>query len=374
MQQRPTHATIDLDAIRANASTLAHAAEPAALMAVVKADGYGHGAVQAAKAAQAGGATWFGVALVEEGRVLRAAGFDAPVLLLSEPPTEAASETVTLGLTPAVYTEAGIIALGTAAASAGTTLRVHLKVDTGMRRVGCECEEAVRLAQLIIDQPWLELGGVMTHLAVADEPTHDVDLQVQRYEQVLSALDAEGIDPGLRHVANSAGLLAEGADLKYDMVRTGIALYGIAPVKTDVELHPAMSLTSAISFVKRVPANEPVSYGWRYRTAHETTIATVPIGYADGVRRALYAVGGEVLIRGQRHPIAGTVTMDQITIDVGNAEVEVGDSVTLIGSDGEATISANEWAVALGTIGYEIITGLSPRVPRVYVGGEDALS
>ncbi|MGB2757627.1 MAG: alanine racemase [Acidimicrobiia bacterium] len=369
MQQRPTHATIDLAAIEANARLLVDSAAPARLMAVVKADGYGHGSVPVAQAALEGGATWLGVALVEEGRALRAAGITAPLLLFSEPPTDAAEEVVQLGLTPVVYTEPGIRALGVAARAASITLGVHLKVDTGMRRVGAEPEEVLGLARLIVAESSLQLEGIMSHLAVADEPGDGVVQQCKRFDEVLAALEGAGIDPGVRHIANSAALLAH-PETRYDMVRVGIALYGLAPVPTELELKPAMSLVSAVSFVKRVHADEAVSYGWRYRTQHETTIATVPIGYADGVRRALHAVGGEVLIRGQRLPLAGTITMDQIMVDVGNADVHVGDLVTLIGTDGGETVTADEWARALGTISYEIVCSLSPRVPRVYSGAQ----
>lgn len=367
MQQRPTHATVDLEAIRTNAALLAQRVAPACLMAVVKADGYGHGAVAVAQAALEGGATWLGVALVEEGRTLRAAGIAEPILLFSEPPVDAAEEVVHLGLTPAVYTEPAIRALAAAARAAETSLVVHVKVDTGMRRVGAESERVLDLAQLIVAEPALELGGVMTHFAVADEPGDGVDLQREKFNAVLSELEAAGIDPGMRHLANSAALLTR-PDTHFDMVRAGIALYGLPPTPTDLPLRPAMSLVSAVSYVKRIHADEAVSYGWRYRTQHETTIVTVPIGYADGVRRALHAVGGEVLIRGNRYPLAGTITMDQLMVDVGNADIHVGDLVTLIGTDGEESVSADEWAHALGTISYEVVCSFSPRVPRIYGG------
>lgn len=369
MQQRPTHATVDLGAIRTNAALLAECVAPARLLAVVKADGYGHGSVAVARAALEGGASWLGVALVEEGRALRAAGISAPILLFSEPPVEAAAEVVQLDLIPAVYTEPGIHALAAAATEAGTVLSVHLKVDTGMRRVGAEPAQVLGFARMILADPALTLGGVMTHFAVADEPGTGVDVQRERFDHVLAELVADGIDPGVRHAANSAALLTR-PETRYDMVRAGIALYGLPPVSTDLELLPALSLVSAVSFVKRVHADEAVSYGWRYRTQHETSIATVPIGYADGVRRALHAVGGEVLIRGQRFPIAGTITMDQLMVDVGNVEVQVGDTVTLIGTDGAASVSAEEWASALGTIAYEVVCSFSPRVPRIYGGTE----
>jgi alanine racemase len=369
---RPVRAEIDLDAVRANVRTLRAVSAPAALLAVVKADGYGHGAVPVARAALDAGAAALGVALVEEGIELRDAGIDAPVLVLSEPVPDAAAGVVAYGLTPVVYTLAGIDALAKAVADRGAhdRLGVHLKVDTGMHRVGCDVEAAVELATQVVDRPELELAGVCTHLAVADEPGNPyTPAQLARFENVLRDLRARGLPTGTVHAANTAGAIACPA-ARYDLVRVGIGCYGIAPsdeLEGRVDLQPAMSVTARVSHVKRMPAGERISYGLRYETPAVTTIATVPIGYADGVPRELSNHGGVALVRGRRRPIAGTVTMDQLMLDVDDLQIEVGDEVVLIGRQGAEEITAAEWARACGTIAYTVVCGIGPRVPRVYV-------
>jgi alanine racemase len=369
---RPAWAEIKLDAIRANAAALARTAQPAALLAVVKADGYGHGAVPVARAALDGGATWLGVALVEEGVELRDAGIDAPIMVLAEPPPAAAATAVANGLTPVVYTSAGIEALAAAVASSDRTepLPVHVKVDTGMHRVGASPRDALALAKEVLRLDQLRLEGLMTHLAVADEPDNPyTTAQLVSFEAVRAELRAEGVEPPIVHAANSAGLLAAGA--RYDLVRCGIALYGIEPapgVNGGVALQPALSLHARVSYVKELLAGERVSYGLRYTLERRGRVATVPLGYADGVPRRLFEVGGCVLIDGRRHPIAGAVTMDQILVDAGDADVHVGDEVVLLGRQGDDQISAAEWAQWLDTIAYEIVCQIGPRVPRRYVG------
>jgi alanine racemase len=368
---RPVWAEIDLDAVRANVRTLAGTAAPAALMAVVKADGYGHGAVPVARAAVEAGAEWLGVALVEEGAELRAAGIDAPVLVLSEPPPPAAPAVVALGLTPVAYTPPGIDALAKAVADSGADpLPVHLKVDTGMHRVGCAVSDAHALAESIAARVELRLEGVLTHVAVADEPNDPyTSEQLDRFDGMLDAFRRDGIAFDLAHAANSAALLAFTDRARFDLVRCGIAVYGVPPapgLADRMPLRPALSLKARVSHVKALPAGARLSYGLRYTMPRAGTVATVPVGYADGVPRALSARGGEVLVRGRRHPIAGTVTMDQLMVDLGDAPVEVGDDVTLLGRDGDAEITADEWAGRLGTIGYEIVCGIGRRVPRSY--------
>jgi alanine racemase len=369
---RPVWAEIDLDAVRANVRTLAGVASPAALMAVVKADGYGHGAVPVARAALDAGAQWLGVALVEEGAELRAAGIDAPVLVLSEPPPPAAPAVVALGLTPVAYTRPGIDALAKAVADSGADpLPVHLKVDTGMHRVGCSVADACGLAESIATRDELRLEGVLTHLAVADEPDNPyTPHQLDRFDTLLDDLRRAGVAFDLVHAANSAALLAFADRARFDLVRCGIAVYGVPPapgLAGRVPLRPAMAVKARVSHVKRLPAGARLSYGLRYTMPRDGTVATVPVGYADGVPRALSATGGEVLVRGRRHPMAGAVTMDQLMVDVGDAAVEVGDEVVLLGRDGDAEITADEWAYRLGTIGYEIVCGIGRRVPRTYV-------
>jgi alanine racemase len=364
---------VDLDAVRANTRALVEIAHPAALLAVVKADGYGHGAVPVARATLDAGASWLGVALVEEGIELRSAGIEAPILVLSEPPPAAAGAVVAHGLTPTVYTTSGIEALAKAVADAGADrpLPVHLKVDTGMHRVGCALDDALELVEMIAAEPELELEAVCTHFAVADEPEHPYTAgQVQRFEAFLDELDAVGRRPRLVHAANSAGLLAD-HHAAYDLVRAGIALYGVPPASVladRVALRPVLSLRAQVAHVKRLDRGSRVSYGLRYELARDSYIATVPIGYADGVPRNLGIAGGEVLVHGHRAPIAGTVTMDQLMIDAGDIPVDVGDEVVLLGVQGSDEITAAEWAEHLGTIAYEIVTGIGTRVPRRYVG------
>jgi alanine racemase len=360
---------VDLGAIRANVTELRRRVAPAAVLAVVKADAYGHGAVPVARAALEAGAERLGVAIVEEGVTLRAAGIEAPILLLSEPPADVAAAVVEHGLTATVYTAAGIDALGAAAAAADTVVPVHLKVDTGMHRVGCAPDDAVPLARRIAEHPHLDLEGVFTHLAVADEPDNPYTAeQLATFDDVLAALDAAGLRPRIVHAANSAGaLVVPGA--RFDLVRVGITIYGIPPAGALAPIDglvPALRLTSAVTYVKRVPAGARLSYGLRYAPRVETTIVTVPIGYADGVPRRLGHVGGEVLIGGRRCPIAGTITMDQLLVDVGDAAVAVGDEVVLLGRQGDEEITATEWADRLDTIAYEIVCGIGPRVPREY--------
>jgi alanine racemase len=365
---RPTRVEIDLDAIRHNVGVLRELVAPAAVLAVVKADAYGHGAVAVARAAVDAGATGLGVALVEEGVELRDAGIDAPTLVLSEPRPEAAGEVVARRLTPVVYTEAGIDALAKAVADRGADpLDVHLKIDTGMHRVGADPEDAVALVRRVLDHRELRLGGVCTHFAVADEPDDDYTQgQLERFAAVRAELATMGVDPHPVHTANSAAAIGF-PDARFDLVRVGIAIYGVLPAPglgADLGLRPALALRSAVSHVKRRQAGDRVSYGLRYMLPRDATIATVPIGYADGVPRNLAASGAEVVIHGARYPIAGTVTMDQLMVDVGDEPVEVGDTVTLLGRDGDAVVTAEEWAERLGTIGYEIVCGIGPRVPR----------
>ena len=370
---RPAWAEVDLAAIRHNAAALAATAAPAALCAVVKAGGYGHGAVEVARAALEGGATWLAVALVEEGRELRAAGLAAPVLILSEPPPDAMEEVVAAGLTPTVYTRDGLEALRKAVAAAhrDEPFPLHVKVDTGMHRVGATGAVAAALAIEAEQDHLLHLEGFWTHLAVSEDVGHGHNgLQLDRYRRALDDLAAAGVFPPIRHTANSGGALWH-ETARYDMVRCGIALYGLLPAPEGPpapDLRPAMALKARVSYVKEVDAGERLSYGLRYEVKERSVVATVPLGYADGVTRSLSANGGEVLIGGRRRPIAGTVTMDQILVDCGpGADVAAGDEVVLLGRQGDETIGAWEWATATGTIAYEVVCGISGRVPRIHL-------
>ncbi len=371
---RAVWSEVDLDAVHANVAALCAVAAPAALLAVVKANGYGHGAVPVARAALAAGASWLGVARVEEGEQLRDSGIDAPVMLLSEPAPRVAARVVAAGLTPVVYTEAGIDALAKAVADSGrsTPLDVHLKVDTGMHRVGCAPDDALALARVISARDELTFAGVCTHLAVADEPDNPyTSEQLARFDDLLATFDDAGLRPPLAHAANSAGLLAAGA--RYDLVRVGIACYGLPPAAAledrEPALRPALSLRARVTLVKTLPAGARVSYGLRSGVGATGRVATVPAGYADGVPRNLGLVGGEVLVHGQRRPIIGVVTMDQLLVDLGDVPAEPDDEVVLIGRQGYEEITATEWGERLGTISYEIVTGIGARVPRTYVGG-----
>jgi alanine racemase len=372
-EYRPVWAEIDLDAVRANVRAFADLVAPAKVCAVVKAEGYGHGAVEVGKAALDAGAACLAVALVEEGAQLRAAGIDAPILVLSEPVPEAADGVIAHRLTPVVYTAGGIDALTKAAAAADIAepLPVHLKVDTGMHRVGCDPERAIELAMHVTEFPELELAGVCTHFAVADEPDNEyTEQQRGRFEEVLASFRRRELPTGIVHAANSAGAITA-PTARYDMVRVGIGIYGIAPapaLNDEIELRPALAVKARVSHVQDLHAGERVSYGLRYTAERDTRIATVPAGYADGVPRELSLRGGEVLIRGRRFPIAGTVTMDQLMVDVSDAPVAVGDEVVLLGRQGDEAITAQEWADRMDTIAYTIVCGIGPRVPRRYLG------
>lgn len=364
-------AHIDLDAIAHNISVLREIASPAEVCAIVKADGYGHGSVPVARAALDAGATSLGVAQAAEARTLRSAGIDAPLLVLSELGHDEIDAALAMALELVVHRPATIDAIDARAAALGVPpVPVHLKVDTGMRRIGCEPAEAAALAERITASHALRLAGTMTHLARADEPDDSTtDAQLDRFDAVLADLADRGIDPGVRHAANSAGTIAH-PRARLDMVRVGIATYGIppSPGMTDLpELRPALRWTTEVRHVKAVSAGESVSYGHRHTFDADTVVATIPVGYADGYRRRLGLVGGAVLIGGRRCPVVGVVTMDQCVVDCGpGSSVAVGDEVVLIGDQGSERITADDVAGLLDTIGYEVVCDLSPRVRRSY--------
>ena len=373
-QQRPTWATVDRGAIRANVAALKAQAAAPRLMAVVKADGYGHGMVEAARAALAGGADWLAVALVEEGLGLRAAGIDAPVLVLTEPPVAAIDAMLAADLTPAVYSPEFTAAVDAAGRRqrerGGEPVRIHLKLDTGMRRVGvpqAQWEDALRRVRAA---EGLHLEALWSHFAVADEPDHPyIAAQAGEFRRALDLATRLGVRWDLAHLCNSAGTLHLHGD-HHDMVRPGLSIYGLEPapgLAGDTPLQPALSWRSQLALVKRLAGGEAVSYGLEWRAPRETTVATVPAGYADGVVRALGG-RGEVVVAGTRRPMVGRITMDQHLVDCGDLPVRAGDEVCLIGSQGDARVSAEDWAAWLGTINYEIVCGIGRRVPRVYVG------
>lgn len=363
---------VDLDAITHNARALKqHIGPGVALIAVVKANAYGHGAVPVARAALSGGAERLAVARVSEGVELREAGLEAPILLLGYTLPADAPTIVAHGLTATVNTAEGAAALAEAAAQHATTATVHVKVDTGMGRYGLLPDEAGAFVTKLAAHDRLHVEGLYTHFAVADLPDKAYTYrQFERYQRALAAVSAAGVGIPLRHVANSAAAL-ELPEMHLDAVRVGIALYGLRPnadVAPPVELRPALSLHSHVARVRTLPAGESISYGRTYITERPTTVALVPVGYGDGYPRLL-SNRAHVLIGGQRAPIVGRVCMDQFVVDVSHIPGVAQDApVTLLGEQGEGRITAEELAAHAETINYEMTTGLLPRLPRLYTG------
>jgi alanine racemase len=359
---------VDLEAIRSNVAEIVSLVAPAEVCAVVKANAYGHGDVPVANAALAGGATRLAVALVEEGARLRDAEIEVPILLLSEPRPGDGAEAVQWGLTPTVYTTAMIEEL--AAVPTDAPVAVHLKVDTGMHRVGATPDAAVELAARIVASQRLTLEGLWTHFAVAEDDAEFTKRQLEQLLEVRDRLATAGIEVPLLHAANTPGALTF-PEARLDFVRSGLAIYGLRPLpgmSPDVELRPAMRVVSEVSAVRRLPAGARPAYGRTRPLPNDAWVATVPIGYADGVPRRLGQVGGAVLIGGKSRPFAGTVTMDQLVIDCGDDEISVGDEVVLIGEQGGAAITVDDWAEALDTINYEIVCNFGARLPRRFGG------
>lgn len=367
---RPTLVRVDLDAIRHNVRTLGGTAGTD-VCAVVKAGAYGHGAVEVARAALEGGATWLGVALVEEGLELRAAGIDAPILVLSEPPVAAIPVVLEAGLTPVVYRPPFLEAIDAAAARAGRVVTVHVKADTGMGRVGVRPDAWQPFLERAAEAAHVRVDGLMTHLACADEPERPVTSeQLAAFDRFVATARALGLDPRWIHAANTAATLLHPA-ARRRLVRPGIGIYGLSP-DLDVDavdhgLRPALSLVSQVSLAKHVAGGTCVSYGHRWSAPTAGWVATVPVGYADGVPRRLTG-RGEVLVGGRRRPIAGTVTMDQLLVWCGDDEPAVGDEVVLLGRQGGEQVRVEEWARHLGTITYEVTTQLTSRLPRTFAG------
>ncbi len=362
-------ADVSLDAIAANVASLRDLCAPAEVCAVVKADGYGHGAVPVARAAVDSGATWLAVAHVAEAAELRAAGLASPILLLSEPPPAEVEDAVAAGVAITAYTD-DLVRRVAAAARGAELVPVHLKVDTGMHRVGAAPEEIVHLAEVVHAEPSLSLDALWTHCAVADEPEDPYTaMQLDRFDAAVKEVEAVGIPVPLRHAANSAAAIAHPAS-RYDLVRCGIAVYGIPPAPAlagRLALEPAVRLATEVAFVKPLAAGERVSYGLRHAVERDTRVATLPVGYADGVVRELGLQGQDVLIQGRRCPMIGVVTMDQLLVDLGpDSDVADGEEVVLLGRQGDERISPDEWAERLGTIAYEVVCALGARVERRY--------
>ncbi|MFC9918012.1 alanine racemase [Agromyces binzhouensis] len=366
-------AVIDLDALRDNVAALAATVAPARVMAVVKADAYGHGAAHVARAALDGGADHLGVADLDEALALRDAGIEAPILAWLHDPVarfEAAiAHDIDLGASSAAQLEA----MADAAASARRVANVHLKLDTGLSRNGilrADWDDVVARAAVLESEGRVRVRGLFSHLANTS-PDEDA-AQLAAFLDGAAAAERAGLSPEIRHLASTAAALRL-PEARLDMVRIGIGIYGVPPfgdgtTAAELGLTPVMTLRGRVAAVRRVEPGTGASYGYTWRAPHPTTLALVPLGYADGVPRQ--ASGrAEVVIHGARHRIAGRIAMDQFLVDVGDAEVAVGDEVVLFGDPVAGAPSADEWGDAADTIGYEIVTRIGPRVPRTHVGG-----
>ena len=362
-QIRPTTAHVDLDRLQANYAAVA-AAVDTPVLAPVKGDAYGHGLVRCALALEEAGCPWFGVALVEEGRALREAGVRGRVLCLGGVGHDGAEEAVALGLTPMVYDLQAAMDLDRAAKAAGRVVRVHLKVDTGMGRLGVPPGGWEGFLDRLADLRHLEVEGITTHFAEAEAADETFTLeQGRRFRRALQAARVRAFEPRFVHAANSAAALGFPA-LRYDLVRPGLVLYGVPPrPDLDPGVRPVMKVTTRVLFVKNVPAGQGVSYGRRWVAHRPTRLATLPVGYADGYPRSL-SNRGQVLVHGTRCPVRGAVCMDLTMVDITDVDVEVrvGDEVELLG-DG---ISPSDLATWAGTIPYEILARFSDRVPRSF--------
>ena len=369
-QQRWAWTEVDLSAIQSNVRALKALTKPGTLfMAVVKADAYGHGALQVARATLQAGADRLGVATVPEAIALREAGITAPIQLLGEPPETTIRDILDHDLIPAVTTREFAVALGKQALLRSAEARYHLKIDTGMHRIGVRAEDAAEFARSLADFPGLKLEGTFTHFATADVPGDwDVQRQLERFAVALDEMRTEDVDPGIVHAANSPATILYPA-AHFDMVRCGIALYGLHPSKATygvIDLVPAMSVKSRISFVKRIGMGDGVSYGLTWQATAPATIATLPLGYADGVHRAA-SNQMHALLGGKRCQQVGRVCMDQLMIEVPRGvDAKRGDEVVLVGIQGAETISMDELSEFAGTINYEIACAFGMRMERVY--------
>jgi alanine racemase len=370
--------TVDLAAIRDNVAELVRRAAPAGVMAVVKGDAYGHGLVPAARAALAGGASWLGVAQMEEALALRAAGVDAPLLTWIYPPQADVGAAVDAGIDVTVGSAWSLEAAVTAARERGRPVRVQAKVDTGLARGGVLTDWPEMVAALARAQAEgaVTVTGVWSHFAWADAPAHPtVRRQQERFVEAVTELERAGVDPGLRHLANSAATLTN-ASAHFDLVRPGLAVYGLSPVPdlgdpAHFGLREAMRVTARLTLVKRARAGQGVSYGHEYTTSQDTVLGLLPMGYADGIPRHA-GNRGPVRVGGRSVTIAGRVCMDQCVLDLGpDFDGAAGDVVTVLGRSADGEPCAQGWAEAAGTINYEIVTRMGPRLPRVHLGGAD---
>ena len=372
-------AEIDLAAIAHNTRELRRITHPnAKLLVAVKADGYGHGALQVARTALANGADALGVARIEEGIALRRAGIREPILIFGYTDAARAEQLIAHDLMPSLFSLDSARAMASAAVALSAQISVHIKIDTGMGRLGLPCDalrldgagraadEIMQMAQL----KGLRFAGIFTHFATSDDADkHYAQLQLARFRKILTQLKSAGLAIPLRHAANS-GAIIDMPETHLDMVRAGISVYGLYPSdemdRARIDLRPALTLKAKIVHLKRVPPGTKISYGCTYQTSTVADIATIPAGYADGFNRRL-SNQGAALVGGQRVPIVGRVCMDLCMIDVSKVpKVKMGDEAVLIGHQGEAVITADEVAARLGTINYEVVSALTARVPRVY--------
>jgi alanine racemase len=368
-------AVVDLDAISNNVAALREHAAGRDLMAVVKADGYGHGIVASAAAARRGGADWLGVALLDEALHLRSRGDSGPILSWLAVPGERYADAIAADVEVAAYSVEQLAEIAAAARHTGGRARVQLKVDSGLGRGGAHPDDWPALVDEAArrqSQGAVEVTGVWSHLACSDEPEHpSVRAQTSQFEAAVQCARDRGLDPQHIHLANSGGVLNL-PDTWFTMVRPGIVVYGISPMadgSSTVPVTAAMTLRAAVALTKRVHAGQGVSYGHTYVTERDTTLALIPLGYGDGIPR--HASGrGPVLLGGERFTVAGRVCMDQFVLDVADTVVRAGDPAVVFGDARRGEPTAHDWAAAADTIGYEIVTRLGSRVPRRYVGGD----
>ncbi len=373
-QPSRARAEIDLAALRANVRALRARAPRAALMTVVKSDAYGHGMVPCAKAALQAGATWLGTATPQEALALRAAGIQGRVMCWLWTPGDPWRAGIEADLDMSVSALWALTEVTAAAREAGRPARVQLKADTGLGRNGCQpadWPELVAAALAAEAEGTVKVTGLWSHFACADEPGHpSIAAQLDVFRDLVAYAEKEGVDPEVRHIANSPATLTL-PESHFDLVRTGIATYGISPAPElgtheELGLRPVMTLSASVALVKRVPGGHGVSYGHHYVTPGETTLALVPLGYADGIPR--HASGrGPVLVGGERHTIAGRVAMDQFVVDLGGKKIHEGAEALLFGPGDRGEPTAEDWAEAAETIAYEIVTRIGTRVPRVYL-------
>ena len=370
-------ATVDLDAISRNVEVLREHAGSAAVMAVVKADGYGHGLVPSARAAVTGGASWLGVAQLSEAITLRESGIATPLLSWLHVPGSDFAGAIAAGIDLSVSALWSLTEVADAARSLGRTARIHLKVDTGLGRNGAfgdDWQALLPAARRLEAEGLVRIVGVWSHFVYADEPTHPtVRLQEERFAEAVSDAERAGCDLEVRHIANSAAILTN-SGAAFDLVRPGLAVYGLSPVPMlgnpqSFGLTPAMTVTADLAITKRIPAGQGLSYGHQYVTREDTTVGLVPIGYADGIPRNATNVG-PLSVNGNRYTVAGRVCMDQFIVDLGPASgAQAGDPVVVFGTGESGEPTAQDWAEATETISYEILSRVGSRVPRIYVGG-----